>query len=85
MLKEGKVALAAGITWAIATALLGLAVMFFNYGAEMMLVFGSIYLGYDASFGGIILGSIWAFADGAILGLIYAIVYNYLEKNKIMH
>ena len=37
-----------------------------------------IYLGYDLSYLGALIGLIWGFVDGLIGGYIFALVYNWL-------
>ena len=41
---------------------------------------GRIYLGYNLTFEGSVIGAAWAFFDGLIGGLIFATVYNWIEE-----
>ncbi|RLG21432.1 hypothetical protein DRN74_02620 [Candidatus Micrarchaeota archaeon] len=82
MLDEKRIALAAGVSWAVFMLFLWTGVYFFNYGTELMLVFSSIYLGFDASMAGLLLGMIWGFVDIFIGAYIFAYIYNWLGKKK---
>jgi hypothetical protein len=41
---------------------------------------GRIYVGYNLTFVGSLIGAAWAFFDGLIGGLIFATVYNWIEE-----
>ena len=43
---------------------------------------GSLYVGYDASFLGGIVGALWAFVDGAIAGALIALIYNAVARTQ---
>lgn len=73
-----KFGLTIGIVWAGAVLGLGLMSEILNWGTPMVQGLGSLYLGYKASPGGILIGTIWAFIDGGIGGLVVAAVYNWL-------
>ncbi len=49
-----------------------------GYGTDFLQVFASVYPGYQASgaFGDLIVGTVYAFVDGAVSGLIFAFLYN---------
>lgn len=51
-----------------------------GYGKQIVSVIGSVYIGYDASIVGAILGLVYGFVDGLIGLYIFAILYNKLEK-----
>jgi len=71
--------LTAGILWAVAVFLVGVAnLMWSGYGGAFLQVIASIYPGYDASpsIGAVIVGTLYALVDGLVLGLIFAWVYN---------
>jgi len=80
-LHPGKVGLSVGITFALAVFILGLAPVFFSdWGMFWVNALSTVYLGYNASFVGAIIGAVWAFFDGFIGGLIFAIIYNWVDK-----
>jgi len=71
--------LTAGVIWALAVFLTGIAnLIWVGYGNAFLKIMASIYPGYDAdgSFGDVIIGTLYAFADGAVCGLIFGWLYN---------
>ncbi len=75
--------LAAGVgaAWAFCMLFAGWAAMF-GWSAKFVAVMASVYIGFEPSFLGGIIGAAWGFVDGAIAGLIIAIVYNAVTKKK---
>ncbi len=71
-------ALGLGVTWGLGVLLLGWA-GWLGYGTGFTGL-SSIYLGYDATFLGGIIGALWGFVDGAIGGALIAWVYNKTSK-----
>lgn len=69
-----------GIVWGAAMFLLGLMVIFFDWGAGWVNLMSSLYIGYKASFLGSIVGGIWGFIDAGIAGVIIGWLYNKLAK-----
>ncbi len=49
-------------------------------GAGFLNVFKSIYLGYNISWGGAVVGLIWAFIDGFLVGYIFVRIYEIIGK-----
>ncbi|GAB4189480.1 MAG: bacteriophage holin [Simkaniaceae bacterium] len=74
-------ALAFGIVWGLANLIVGWTSIF-GWGNAYVETLSSIYIGYDASFIGGIVGGIWAFADGVIGGLVFAFFYNLILGKK---
>ena len=74
-------AIAFGTSWAICMLLAGW-VSIFGWCAKFVDVMSSIYIGFKPSFLGGIIGALWGFIDGAIGGLIIAIIYNVVTKKK---
>ncbi|MGD2169010.1 MAG: bacteriophage holin [Chlamydiota bacterium] len=68
-------ALGIGITWSIGQVLVGW-VAIGGWGAEYVRVMSSIYIGFNPSFIGGIIGGVWGFADGFIGGALLAFFYN---------
>ncbi|MGD9241640.1 MAG: hypothetical protein PVG69_16545 [Desulfobacterales bacterium] len=56
-----------------------------GYGKAFLLMLASLYPGYKASglFGDMIVGSLYALVDGAIIGLILGWLYNLLCLDKV--
>jgi hypothetical protein len=70
-----------GVLAAAYALFLGLAGWLFPpWGTELVTAMSSLYIGYDATFLGSILGAIWAFVDGFIAGVVIAWVYNRFQK-----
>ncbi len=69
-----------GIVWGAAMFLLGLMVMFFNWGVAWVGLMSSLYIGYRATLLGSIIGGIWGFVDAGIAGVIIAWLYNKFAK-----
>lgn len=74
-------ALAWGISCGIYFLFLGWVAMF-GWGARIVEGVATFYIGYAPTFLGGIIGGVWAFFDGAIGGLIIALIYNALTKEK---
>ncbi|MFH1575999.1 MAG: hypothetical protein ABID35_00490 [Candidatus Margulisiibacteriota bacterium] len=72
-----KFGLTLGIVWAGCVLSLGITSMF-GFGAGLVKAIGSIYIGYGAGIGGAAIGTVWAFLDMGVGGLIIALIYNKL-------
>lgn len=82
-LKALTVAIA--IVWAGAVFLVGVANFIWpGYGKAFLLILASVYPGYNASgtFGDVIVGSLYALVDGAILGFILGWLYNLIVGKR---
>jgi len=64
-----------GVFWAVCMLFIGWASMF-GWGVRFVEMMASVYIGFEPTFLGGIIGAIWGFIDGAIGGAIIAIVYN---------
>jgi ABC-type phosphate transport system permease subunit len=72
--------LTSGILWALALFLTGiLNLIWHSYGEAFLKLMASIYPGYHAahSLGDLIVGTLYAFLDGAICGLVFGWLYNF--------
>ncbi len=77
-------ALALGGTMAIGVVLLSLISMVHgSYGNTFISILSSVYLGYDNTIPGAIMGGIWGFVDGAITGWILSWLYNKALELKL--
>ncbi len=74
-------AIGLGVSWAICMLFAGWASIF-GWGTKFVEVMASVYIGLKPTFLGGIIGAIWAFIDGAIGGLVIAIVYNAVTKKE---
>jgi O-antigen/teichoic acid export membrane protein len=69
-------AMAIGIASALGVLLLGLAGHFFQSGLSIITLASSIYVGFEPTILGAVIGGLWAFLEGAIWGAIVAALYN---------
>lgn len=72
-------ALSAGITWGLGVLVAGWTSIY-GWGNLFVSTMGSIYIGYEPSFIGGIIGGIWGFGDGFFFGLILSFLYNIFRK-----
>lgn len=71
--------LAGGIMWALGILVVGiLNIIFSEYGGEFLKLMASVYPGYKASgeIVDVIVGTLYAWLDGAAAGFIFALLYN---------
>lgn len=73
----GAFTLGLGVTWSISILLAGWMAMF-GWGPAFVKVMASIYIGYEPTFFGAVIGAIWGFLDGAIGGFVFAFLHNLL-------
>ena len=64
-----------GVLWAAYVFIAGIAAMN-GWGTALVDVFGSLYIGYNASIAGAFIGAMWALVDGFIAGAVIAWIYN---------
>jgi hypothetical protein len=67
---------ALGLIWGLAMLLLGWFGWWFHWGLAFTHVMGSMYVGFEPTFSGGIIGAIWGFVDFFIFGILVAWVYN---------
>lgn len=80
-LNVGALALAFGLIWSGAILVVGVANLVWpGYGSAFLQLVSSIYPGYKgtASFGQVIIGTLYGLVDGTIGGAIFAWLYNWL-------
>lgn len=64
------------LTWAIGILFVGLTSWLFSWGNAFVDVMGSVYVGYDATFVGTLIGTVYALVDGFVGGVLIAFFYN---------
>ncbi|MFH1641173.1 MAG: bacteriophage holin [Candidatus Omnitrophota bacterium] len=69
-----------GTVWSAGVLIMGILAMALNYGVDFVNALSKLYIGYNATFGGIIIGAIWGFFDAGIGGVVIAWLYNKLAK-----
>ena len=75
-------ALSLGITMSLSVLILGW-VAIGGWGTFVVEVMSSLYVGYDATFWGAIIGAIWAFFDGAIIGILISWFYQMFANPSV--
>ncbi len=72
--------------WGGAVFCVGLANLFWpTYGVEFLKIIDSIYPGYHFGlwgFGGVIVATLYAAIDGWIVGVVFALLYNFITRKK---
>jgi len=71
--------LTAGVIWAVAVLIIGVANLIWpGYGTRFLELLASIYPGYSVtrSIGAVVVGTLYALVDGAIFGLVFGWLYN---------
>jgi hypothetical protein len=66
---------AIAVLWTFYVVGLGIVAMF-GWGNALVEVLASLYIGYEASIIGVLIGAVWAIVDGFIAGVVIAWVYN---------
>jgi len=72
--------LAMAIWWGLAILLVGLMSWLWNWGTPFVDMMGTVYIGYNPTFIGTIIGTIWALIDGFIGGIVLAWFYNLFRR-----
>ena len=68
--------IAGGMTCAILAMVTGLGAELFNWGTEVRELASKIYIGYEKGLLGVLIGMLWAFADGFLALVIFGVLYN---------
>lgn len=69
--------LSCGVLWSLAVFFLGIMASGSIYGHQVVILLGDIYLGYEPTLLGSLIGMVWAFIDAFIGGALLAALYNY--------
>jgi hypothetical protein len=77
-MRMGKVALglSLGTVWGLSMLVMGLLANFCGYGAEFVSAIGTMYIGYNATVLGSLIGALWGFVDMFTFGFLVAFLYN---------
>ena len=77
----GALGKAMGLLWAAAVVVLGLTARR-GWGKEWRDLLADVYLGYDSTMKGLVVGFIWAFADGFVGAYTLAWLYNRIRLSE---
>ena len=69
--------LALGVIWGVGLLLVGLISAAGGWGDHFIAAMASLYVGYDATILGSLVGFVWGFVDFLVFGLILAWLYNF--------
>ncbi|MFC1550024.1 bacteriophage holin [Candidatus Neomarinimicrobiota bacterium] len=69
-----------GLIWGFGLLFVTWWIILFDGASESITFIGKIYRGYNISIGGSLIGFIWAFIDGIIIGMVFAWLYNVLSE-----
>jgi len=72
---------AMGSLWAGAVVVLGLTARQ-GWGDEWRDLLSDVYLGYDSTMRGLVVGGVWAFADGFVGAYLLASLYNLFRNSE---
>lgn len=72
---------ACGVTWGVATFLLGLFNIYGDWGGTLLDVMSSLYIGFDYTLKGAFIGLLWGLVEGFIFGAVTAYLYNLCIKH----
>jgi hypothetical protein len=75
-------ALACGLMWGLGIFLLTWWIILFEGSTRDVTLIGRVYRGFNISPTGSVIGLVWALADGAIGGAIFAWLYNLIAGNN---
>lgn len=73
--------LACGLLWSSAVVSLGVAARF-GWGRRWERLLADVYRGYDETASGLLVGMLWAFADGFTGGFAFAWLYDRLARRR---
>ncbi len=68
--------LSLGIIWGVSVLMMGLLAHYFAYGTEFVGAMGVVYIGYESSIVGSIIGGLFGFIDAFVGGALIAWLYN---------
>jgi hypothetical protein len=68
--------LSLGVIWGTSVLIMGLLAQYFSYGTEFVSAMGVIYIGYEPSIMGSVIGGLFGFIDALVGGILIAWLYN---------
>jgi len=80
MINAKNFGLAGGIFWGVSLFLLTIISVFTGFAGDVLVLLKGVYIGYDITLLGSVIGLIYAFLDGFIGCYIFIWIYNKLEK-----
>ncbi len=68
--------LSLGLVWGASVLIMGLIAFYFAFGTEFVTAMGVLYINYEATVIGSLIGGLYGFIDAFIGGLVIAWLYN---------
>lgn len=68
--------LSLGVVWGASVVIMGLLAHYFAYGTAFVTAVGVVYVGYEPSIMGSLIGGLFGFIDALVGGVIIAWLYN---------
>lgn len=68
--------LSVGVVWGASIVIMGLLAHYFAYGTAFVTAVGVVYVGYEPSIMGSVIGGLFAFIDALVGGALIAWLYN---------
>ncbi|MCH9755954.1 MAG: bacteriophage holin [Gammaproteobacteria bacterium] len=68
--------LSLGVIWGVSVLIMGLLAHYLSYGTEFVSAMGVVYIGYEPSIMGAVIGGIFGFIDALVGGALIAWLYN---------
>ncbi|MEZ4601195.1 MAG: hypothetical protein R2940_15505 [Syntrophotaleaceae bacterium] len=84
-LNVAALAVTAALVWSLSVFLVGISNLLWPpYGQAFLELAASIYPGYhaEANFGSVIVGTLYALVDGAVVGAVFAWIYNLVASRS---
>lgn len=72
--------IALSLTWGTLITVLGLFSTLTGQATEVVNAIETLYIGYEPTLTGTLIGTTWALIDGLIVGLLFATIYNKTKK-----
>ncbi len=72
--------LSLGVIWGVSVFIMGLLAQYYSYGTGFVGAMGVIYVGYEPSIMGSLIGGLFGFIDALVGGALIAWLYNVFAK-----
>ena len=69
-----------GIFWGVAMFFLAWWMMFTGHAEGPITLLERMYIGYSFTPTGSVIGAVWGFVDGGIVGIVFAWLYNLIDR-----
>lgn len=77
--------LSLGVVWGACVLIMGLLAHYLSYGTEFVGAMKVVYIGYEPSILGAVIGSAFGFVDALVIGAVIAWLYNIFARCSRNH